>query len=216
MGKEVDSGALLLVNRILGIAGSQTGAQRTELDDGTLTQVLEVGSIVRRSRSLPGTDGIFCAILRTNMGAGVTTETATLNPYTPGGANLAPFPDPIPAGFDFWVAGASLIQAGGIAGNFTNALFRTLYDASMIGLAIDEAGQTFGSATAAIPLAFWDDLTLGFGTMEDGTQWLPLGLRIRRGQTLQLDVAATDAVVVDLVLICALVPAALGQDIVAT
>jgi len=216
VGKEIDSSALLAVNRILGIAGSRTGSQRTELEDGQLVQVLDTNPIIRRSRSLPGTSGIFMAVMENNHGAGATAEESDLDPFTPGALSFAPYPSPVPEGFDFWIASAHVRHVSGTASNFTNAALRFATTAAMMVLGVDEAGAAITRVGRNIPVAIWDTIeggSVGAGVRENGEVWLRMGLRVRPGMRLLFDSAATNAVVVELILLCSLVPSALGQDI---
>lgn len=215
MPKAIISNALELMNRALGLAGSSTGSSETLLDDDNLTQVIDVARIVSRSRALAGTDGIFTALMLNTHGAGTTAESSVLDPYAPAGNAVAPFPDPVPQGFDFWIAFAAVAQSGGTAGNFTDGLFRLGLPSVFMGLGVDEAAAALGATIANPPMGFWDDLTGGVGRRENGELILSLGMRIRRGTTLLWDTNASAAVGAMLIMVCALVPSALGQDVVA-
>ena len=58
--KKIDSQALDVLQKALGLSGP--GSPITELTDGVVDQVLEVGGVIRRSRTQAGTEGIHAAV----------------------------------------------------------------------------------------------------------------------------------------------------------
>jgi len=217
VGREVDSAALLDVNRILRLAGSPAGSQRTILEDGELIQVLSVGDIVRRSLSLAGTENIVTAVLQNVHGAGSTSLTSSFNPYVPANRN-APYPANVREGLDFWLLGASMINAGGTASNFTEGQLSVSLPLAAQAISADDSGAAIVAAAQIVPVAHWDGFlatALAPGLTEQGEFSVPVRMRIRRGSTVRLDTVAGNAVTPRCVMWCSLTPSALGQDVFA-
>jgi len=208
----LDSGALLLVRRALGLAGP--GSSETVLDDGNLSQVLDVNPIVRRSRTLAGTQGIFMAVMENDHGAGATSLSSTVDPYAPGGLNNAPYPHPVPLPFDVWILGLAAITAGGTVTNADEARFAYRTTAAMQGFSVDDGGLAVSIAAKSFGLGFvWDDWTNGRGMNSLTRQMSWEGaLRVRRGVSFLFTSNATNAVTIQCLVLVGLFPVALGQD----
>lgn len=223
MPREIDSSALLLANRILGLAGGQSPSGITELDDGWVNQVLNINDIVRRSRTQIGTGGWFHALLENVHGAGASTLTSTIDPYnvSVGLANPPYPPDiPNPGDFDAWILGASLEMTAGTATNFTDGMLAVVSPASNLAYSIDDQGapSTRIAAGQEMQLGRWDVLELiagnTVGLTEQGSPWIGSNLRMRPGCSIQLRSGASNAVTVNAIVLVGLLPAGLGQDIV--
>jgi len=216
--KEIDSQALGPLNKILGLAGA--GAPLTELVDGEVLQSIDVGPVVRRGGTLAGTEGVFRIVLRTVHTAG-EVRAVSWQPYQPGTTGIiAPYPHPVPDGFDFWLLTAHTSRVSG-SGNLTRAALRITNIQQ--GFGIDSNGAAVVS-TEVLTIAFWDALlggTLGnsFGVNNlDDNPMKHIGLRIpRKGAvaspfvTFSCESSAT--VTIDCMMVCALLPSALGQDV---
>jgi len=211
--KKVDSQALAVVNKALGLTGA--GAPVTELTDGVVDQTLDVGPLVRRGRTLAGTEGCATIVLRAVHG-GATTLTTEITPYALGTTGLiAPFPNPIPTQFDLWLLSATLIQISG-TGTLSAALFIG-YD-SIQGFGIDNAGNAVVSEERT-PVALWDALITKsadqFGILT-GTRGplAMLGIRIPRNLATTLVFISTSSAAATFEVQCVvgLFPIALGQD----
>lgn len=217
--KSIDSEALSLLNRSLGLAGS--GSQRTELEDGHVTQVLDIIPVARRGLTPPGTGGIFTALYSFSHGAGVTSESVTVDPYNIAAAT-APnqWPTPVPQGMDVWLLGMAGNIFSGTAGNFTSAgsYLHGLWDE--VAWSVDETGAYQGPGVVApvYTLAYWDTQTnfdAAFSVLFNSTNlqsFYQLGRRIRRGETVQLISLAANAVGVQFNLMLGLFPEGFGQD----
>jgi len=216
MGKVIDSGALTLLNRILGLAGTG-GAQRTELEDGLVSQTLDIGRIASRSLALSGTQGLFEVFFLNTHGAGATSKVSSIDPYAPGSLAWDPFPGTVPAGFDLWLLGASANYQSGTAGNFSSAALHLLGTEQQFAMGVDDTGAALsGALVSNRAVALWDSHQ-AFGNKdplinEAGQSWMPIGLRLRPGVTLAFSSKATNAVVVNCVLSIAYLPSGLGQD----
>ena len=214
MNQRIESDALDLVTRILGITGA-TGL--TLLDDGNVSQVLELGPIIRRSRTPGITTGWFNCFLQNVHGAAGSLH-SEIDPYNAGDSAVAPYPAAVPQGFDFWVLYASLRRQSG-AGTLDGAVFYSDPGAQQQGWGENDSGAAVAS-TLASPLALWTGLdtsitlTNGIGVSGDGSTMVKIGRRIPRGVILEFDsdVAGAAATIL-LSLTCGLFPEALGQDI---
>jgi len=208
--KSVDSQALGIVNRALGLTGA--GAPLTEFLDGTVDQTLDIGQLVRRGRTQVGSDGIYFGLL-TNVHSGAGTLSSFTNPYdVPTGA-IAPYPVPMPPGFDIWLLSANVRQESG-TGTLTAALS---YDFPILaqGWGVDDSGVAVARADPFV-LAFWDSViteTDEFGITEQGNPWVPIGLRLRRNSSLLFSSTASALATFDCQMIIGVFPVSLGQDI---
>jgi len=218
MSRDIDSGALTDLNRSLGVAGPGSG--RTELEDGSLVQTIEVKSTVRRSRSLGTTTGWFYGVLR-HVHAGAGGLSATMDPYAVPVANaIPPYPAPtVPEGQDVYLISASCVRNSGTATNFLSGAVVLLPPA---------VNQAFGANDAAaavstqpeIALCRWDLMnteitsTPNFALQQSGEPRPIINLRIPRGSILSFESEVdTGAFSCDCVLIFSLGTAAFGQDV---
>jgi len=210
--KKVDSQALGIVNRALGLTGS--GAPLTELLDGTVEQTLDLTSIIRRGRTQARTAGIYSAILENAHGAANTLNSQLL-PYNAGAAAIAPYPAPMPEGFDVWLIGAAVIRTAGAA--FTSGALFLAPTAGSQGMGLDDSGvQVVG--VPAIPLAFWNSeesqsAIFGIG---DGRPWQLIQQRIARGvgnnTGITFSTTSTAAATFQCLMLFGVFPESLGQD----
>jgi len=213
--KRIDSQALGILTKSLGLSGS--GAQLTELTDGIVDQALSVNELIRRGRTLAGSEGIFTAIMR-NVHTASEVLSTTVPPYVvPAGNTVAPWPSPIPRGFDVWLLSATVRQATG-AGTLAAVLYLD-YSIAQQGWGVTDSGGGITSAER-IPLAFWDALATvsnEFGVLNQLGTNAKIGIRIPR----PMDLGDTNIVFVssssltatfDCQLVLGLFPTGLGQD----
>ncbi len=212
--KVVDSTALLEVNRALGLTGR--GSAITEFLDGQVDQVLDIGPLVRRGRSIGDGRGIFFGVLR-NTHAGADTQVSAINPYAPAAGNIHGYPDIIPVGYDVWLIGAAVDQLSG-AGTLEALLFMDP-PANMQGWGIDQAGVAVVTG-GEFCIARWDAVvtsTEEVGIQADGLPWARLGIRMMRGHQIdariRFSTTSSAAAVFDCFILLAVVPIALGQDV---
>ena len=216
MAKIINSSALEPANKALGIAGS--GDSQTELLDATVDQVLDVGQIARRGGTLAGTEGVFRVVLRTNH-TDVETVATSFQPYSPGTGVVAPYPDPVPDGFDIWLLATSLERVSG-GGSISAAELR-LTNVQQ-GFGVDDAGVAVVS-TSVFHLTFWDALEGGmspaFGNIvNQAKSFQKVGIRIPRKGAIAspfivFSAASTGSVVIDALMLLGIFPVSLGQDI---
>ena len=219
MAKVIDSQALEPVNKALGLAGS--GDSQTELTDGIVDQVLDVRSIVRRGRTVAGTEGVFRCVLQTTH-AGSDQQAIGLNPYNPNATSapnvvVAPYPDPVPDSFEIWLLGASVVRLSG-GGTLTAGL---RLNNIQQGWGIDELGDAVVSSENVI-VAFWNAIqattTQTFATTQVREPWKRLAMRIPRhgatpsGPLINFFSFVTAAAVIQCVMLIGVFPVALGQD----
>ncbi len=211
--KTIDSDALAIVNRALGLTGA--GAPVTEFPDGTLDQVLDVSALVRRGRTQAATQGIYGAVLRSVHGA-ADSNAVTVDPYEVGTtAVIAPYPNPMPPAFEVWLLGGSVRRVSG-TGTLTAVLTMT-FPAVNQGWGIDNNGVAV-LVEAEHPLVFWDASAsegITFG-LRNGTRgpFQRIGTRVPRGSNLRLRSTSTALSTWDCSLILGVFPVGLGQDVV--
>jgi len=211
MVKKVDSQALGIVNRALGLTGA--GSPETEFLDGVIDQVLDVTALIRRGRALADTSGMFFPTLRV-ANASATTADANIDPYNVGVGNaVAPYPPAVPTSQDVWLLGASVRQVSG-----TGTLSATL------SLTVGTRNQGFGDdnfgglnlVSEPIRLAFWDAIgtdATNFGILNQLGTHQRIGIRVPRNiSTLVFSLTTSAAATFDCQLIVGLFPVALGQD----
>jgi len=212
VSKTIDSDALQTLQRLLGMAGLLSGV--TELDTENLTQVIDVGPIIRRSRALSGTDGVTFAIME-NVHGGATSEASSLDPYEPGTVVArAPYPSSVPEGFDFWLLAVTGITTANTGLLTPPAILSVVQPAAAIGLAVDDAGAAPATLGGNMQVVHFDTELGGFFMTEAGQPYAPIGLRLIRGTTLTFNTTSSAAATYQLRLICALLPGGLGQDVV--
>lgn len=212
MTLEIDSQALYNLKRVLGTAGRGGGS--TELEDDTLTQVLDIWPVVRRSRTMANSSGIFNGAIRNIHGA-ADSQATTVDLYNPGDLAHRGWPSTVPMGFDVWVLGAQLQRDAG-ASNITGGLLR-LTAGDTFGLGIG-APSGFEPSDSPILAAFGASPTTGpsviavYPELGTGKAVAKIGARIRRGFVLSLDTTSGGTCTVRCIMTLGLFPEGLGQD----
>jgi len=215
MTKRMDSDALGVLNRALGLTGA--GSQVTELMDGVVDQVLDIVPVVRRGRTQADVQGLYYPTLRNTHGA-ANTQSNQIDPYNVGTVfDVPPYPANMPAQFDIWLIGASLRIVSGTA---------SLFSLATLSLRVGTNSQGFGRThTGGLilvsqnqRLAMWDatatDVT-AYGILNELGTHAKIGLRLPRGgggSELFFDSVSTGIVAVDCQMILGVFPASLGQD----
>jgi len=218
--KRITSDALFLLNRMLGLAGGTPGA--TELDDGNVSQVLDITDVVRRSRTIASSQGWFFCIMD-NVHAAAGALDSEINPYVPGAAfapTVSAFPASVPRDFDFWLYTASLLRIGG-DGDLDGAILRMNPTAAQQGWGIDNSGAAV-AGNDPYPIGRWTalDETLAardpYGIAGDGSAFIKVNQRIARGNLLRFTTdtsGQTAETTFRLFLTCGLFSEGIGQDI---
>lgn len=214
--KTINSDALDLIARALGLSG--VGAPLTEFLDGQLEQVLDVTTLVRRGRTQAGTGGIYTGVLENNHGA-ANTQISGIEPYTTAVGAIAPYPSPMPAGFDVWIIGATVRRVSGTGTVVAIMALDTI--APQQGWGIDEAGAAV-VADDPLPLGHWNTIVASTDTYvatPDGELWVPIGLRVPRppqsDTSLNFSTTASAISVYRASVLLGVFPIGLGQDVVA-
>jgi len=216
MVKRIDSDALGVLNRSLGLTGS--GSQITELEDGHVDQALSVNEIARRGRTLADVQGLFFPTLR-NLNTAAETITNAIDPYNVGTTvAVAPYPAAVPAQFDLYLLGASIRHATGTVSGFTLGTLSLTVGTFSAGWGQSDNGSQI-LVSQAIRLAVWNAMA------NDGTNFGILatnrgphqrsGIRLPRGgggTTLTFATVSSVTVGVDCQMIIGMFPVALGQD----
>lgn len=194
------------------IGATGQGSQFTELPDGVVDQVLDVGPIIRRGRTPAGSSGIFTAEIANVHVAGALVATE-IDPYSAGSA-VSGYPTPIPPGFDVWLlqswawfsSGAALIDAQ-LAVNQPATRF-----------AFSGAAQAITQPIRSYHIATLSSLSIAgvtcYRSIGDGLIGARHPYRIPRGATIQWvtnNAAAAANYRVDLLL--GVFPAGFGQDV---
>lgn len=207
MGKRVDSQALGIVDRTLGLAGK--GSPVTELEDGQLVQTFDTVPAIRRGRTVADSSGMFSAsIQNVHVGASDVSETLDLYNLTSGIDATPPFPGPVPRGFDLWVVNSTMLKSANDAAEVI-ALMQLPFTRSI---------NIIGAQNHA--LAFYQDHVFVngqrymFQAASTGTWAQNQPRRIPRGALLRLDSTAAASLTVSWVILIGMFPEAIGQDAV--
>jgi len=213
--RKIISDALDQMNRVLDLAGGRP-ASVTELEDGSVTQVVDINPIVRRSRTIGRTTGIFNCVLENVHGAGATSESSSIDPYNAGGLNVNGYPQPVPDDMDVWVLRVSVFISVATGSNLTTADYFLRTAAEQQGLSSDDGGLAVSAAIKNLPRYHWDTVTTS-GAVQNGISGAfcyDVPERIRRGANFRFESVATNAVETQCVLVCGLFPIGLGQDVI--
>jgi len=210
--KRVDSQALVFANRALGISGVGPSTP-TEFVDGTLDQVIDVASIVRRGRTFAGTSGIFTGILQ-NVHPGAGTLGVAVNIYNVAVGAIAPFRAPMPADFDIWLLSATTRYRSG-TGTFEGVL-EIDYPASSQGFGVDDSGVAVVATNAAV-VAWWDasnQINTTFGILNQLGPYAELGIRLPHHPNTRLVFRSTASALAtfEVQVVLGVFPVSLGQD----
>lgn len=218
--RQIEGDALVQLNRILGIGGAQN-LPPTMLDDGNLSQVMDVVAVVRRSRTLGPTGGWYHGLF-SNAHAANGALTSELDPYIPGAAATAGFPASVARGYDIWLVGAAVNRSAGDAA----------LDGAALGIDPTNPQQAFGinnagaqvAGSGIIPFAFWDALntSIAAGLLPPAETianlvYQPISVRWPRGganMRFVSDVSGlTTATTINCSVLLGVFPEGLGQDI---
>lgn len=211
--KKVDSDALGLVTKALGLTGS--GAPETELIDGIVEQSLNVAPIVRRGRTLQPSEGIFYGVFE-NVHPGGDTQSSLLNPLRPELLlRHAPYPAVVPPQFDLWLLYAWVNRVAG-TGDVTAALDGAL-GTGLQGWGVDDATLPVTQGVR-VPYAIWNgsiDIISPVGILGAENQAVvKLGYRFPRqgSPDLRFRSNSTAASTWQCTVVTGLFPVSLGQD----
>jgi len=203
---------ILPLQGLIGLAPTPTPLV---LDDENISLVLPlVPDITRRSQAPAGT-GWFLGIMENVHSAG-DDESSAMDPYVPGDAAIPPYPNPVPAGFDIWLAGVSLIRNSGTGGLTIGTMLVNVDDPSQ-GLGIDDAGAVVVS-TLFQCVATFDNIVATQrgadpGETQAGLTYQPIKLRQPRGVSWTFDTTSAAAAEFQLQIVFGLFPEGLGQDV---
>lgn len=207
--KKIESQALDVLKRAIGLSGPDSPV--TELTDGVVDQALEVGPIIRRSRTQARTEGIYTGLMR-NIHVAADSRTSALNPFNPAAQAIAPYPAPMPVGFDVWVLNAAVTQLSG-SGTISAAL-NIECPARIMGI------SSIGAPVVSVQnIAFWDTIVVEsttFALKAPAAQPSErIGVRLPRDPGTRLFFASTSsaAATFDCFVTLGVFPIALGQDV---
>lgn len=146
--KRVDSDALGIVNKALGLTGA--GSAQTELHDGEVFQTLDVARLARRGRTLGDSGGIFTINLE-NVHTDAESEVTAVDIYTQVIGVIPPFPSPVPRQFDMWLLWATIQRKSG--GGTFSGIVEVLFPFQAFGE--DDSGAAVVANDVQV-LAHWD------------------------------------------------------------
>jgi len=207
---------LALVNKVFEIPTSQM-AGATNIDDGDVSQVVEVNEFVRRSTVLGISCGWWQGVLENVHTAG-DTENSFIDVYAPGADANAPFPGAVPEGIDIWLCGVSGARSSG-AGGLTSGVASINPAASTQAWGRDDAGAPLGAIGPRMVVAVFDNIvatSLSQDPMEtqQGLTYVPVGIRLPRGSSLDFRSTAAAAAEFQMHFLLAVHPEGMGQDVV--
>jgi len=182
-----------------------------ELDDTMLSMMLDTNNII--ARSLADATGLFWFCWQMTH-AGADSQSEDVNPYAVG-STLArgPYPASLRGEFDVWLVSAygrvSVESAFTDAGISYNLIDPVAFRVSQTGAAI--------TGTPPDPLLVHFDSADNQGgnafLVSDGKSVAPIGLRVPRDSAIRVDTKASAAVAIDIMILAAVFPAGLGQDV---
>lgn len=188
MTKQMTSGALSFMDRALNLFGH--GSQEQFLDDGHVSQVIDINRITGQSLGLGPDQGIVSSSLfNTHAAAGDVQQ--TMDPYNPGvrGGAMASLPAAVPfRELDAWLIFACAFVDTGATLTVDNVEIGFLPGAALFG--ISEGAST----VTVMPLMRWDAVIArvfaeGVDTMANSasgtTGWIPQPFRWPRTGSLE-------------------------------
>ena len=228
--RAIDSSVLSWVKRALKLGAG--GSMVTDLDDGQVSQVLELGRGSSREQTFG--QGIFTAVLTNAMttAAPADFQEVSVNPYAPqaasgvSGGNFPPYPELVPRGFDFYIHAASCLISNSTG--FTCASLRLATPPANVAWSRINTDGVLAGGAASAAVTFWlanwtaaENAALGASTIVGvagtGTE-LPMqriATRVPRGSTLGFSMRlTTDSIITaHCVMICEVVKSGLaGAD----
>jgi len=212
--RRITSDALVSLNRMLGVAGPSMAP--TDLDDQWVSQVVDVTTIVRRSRTPAGSTGWYYGLLQ-NAHAGAGALTSSINAYDVLALGRGGYPSPIPRDSDVWLLSASLVSPGAAGG----------LDGAALNIDMPQTHQGWGrsnapaSVTASdpFPVARWTALDTSIasvtphGITGEGGAIAHINQRLVRDTILQFQSDAAAAATFRVYMVIGVFTEGLGQDI---
>ena len=230
MTRTMNSQALVLLDRMLGLSGSG-GEQYTTLDDGNVQQVLEIGPVARRSLTFAGEAGLYVIGMRSDADTVANIARNSVDPYnfaaelTVSGPTNG-YPVPVPRGYDVWIIRASA-YSNTTAGHDWLQLNVQLPSSSMALYSYAADGGAESQLTndrSNVALCRWDTILAGdtltgssaeyVWATENGTTSPEFGMRIPRGSRLDwITSAIATGTQAQCRVILGVFPEGLGQDV---
>ena len=208
--RDIESGALELVDGALGARRPATLTRPTSWDDETLQQVLDTGPLIARGTAADlhaGREGIFgCAFMNSHAGAGTQTRNSAIDPWlgVDSGQHVT---EPLPtaaqfAQLDIWLLNASLYRLTGDENDLTMGNLQITFGTPSIPRfrAHDTGADPGAAANSNGVVAVWtslidpDETTAGFTSAltPDNRTIVRLGMRLPRGAGLIFNSVAID------------------------
>jgi len=215
MSKDVDSDVLALANRMLRLAGSDSGPVTT-LETDSISQVLDVAPVVRRSLALPGGGGIMWCYLQ-NAHTDVEEIDTDVDPYNMATATIAPYPVPIPNTLEFYILTAAMRRSAGAGALTSGGLFMGPSPAQQ-GWGVQNGSPDTSLTTNNVACVAAFDSIRDIGGFEcgidaDGNSEIRVARRVPRGAGVRFASTSAATATYQLILLCALLPLGFGQDV---
>lgn len=218
MSKEIDSEALVLLRKGLGIGG--IGSPTTLLEEEFVSQTVDVAQFARQG--LPPGNGLFYYRMEVTTSVANPSLNLAVDVYNPTDGtldfNLPPYPLRVPSTLDVWLIHASMAMT--LPGVFVDASLSLVTEVSKMGIGIHNNDTTVATITQAamtVPLCVWNRETAvnGFeiAGIEGGATLQHLGIRVARGSDLQVRVDAGGINGFNWNILAALMPRSMGQDV---
>ena len=216
--KKIESDALVLVNRILGLGGGSLQAE-SSLDEQTVSMVLDITNALRRGRAGGVDGGLFYGVFE-NTHAASGALTSTVDPYNPAGLvpDISAYPTPVPVGFDVWYIGGSMDRSSG-AGDLNGAVVFLGPTAQQQGFGVRDNDARVVT-NPGISLIRWTALDTTITGVERGIvdgaggYFARVALRLARGVTINFRSEAAALATFRHTGFFGVFPESLGQDIV--
>lgn len=214
--KLIQSDALVLVNRLLGLAGGLM-QEPTNLDESTLSQVIDIGAILRRARCGGALTGWFHGVMQ-NVHAVADDQDSSVLPYDAGAAipGQSAYPSPVPRHLDLHLIAATVERTAGAGALTGGGLLMTSPQVDQA-FGVNQAGALV-ETDLPVPLVRWTALETGaaalaIGISGDGSVYHRINLRLPRDVTLHFFTTAAAAATFRCGLVLGLFPEGLGQDV---
>lgn len=228
MSRTMNSQALALLDRILGLSGPG-GEQYTTLDDGNVQQTIDIQAIARRSLSVGDGGGIYTYELE-NVHTAAGQAGNQVDPYNFGNNltvsfNTNAWPVPVPRGLDVWLIGTTMATNNDANLDWGQVmLILPAINTALVSKTTDGGAESqIARDQTYLNVCRYDVLKAGDfipGAVNryawettQGQMYVPLGMRLTRGTTIDYVTLASGGTTAYLTLIMGIFPEGLGQDI---
>jgi len=217
MGKEIDSEALVLLRKGLGIGG--VASPSTILEEDSVVQTVDVGQFARQG--LPPGDGLFYYFLRVITSVANPTLEIAVDVYNPdatlAGITGAPYPGRVSSQFDIHLIHVTMHMSNTTI-NACNVSLQIPLDHTAISISNNDTTDAPGPFVAQNVFIAAFDSVIAVGTQEMGNLGdsgilQKINMRVPRGAILGVTCDAGGINTFNFFFLAALMPRAMGQDV---